>query len=226
MQWLDTSITLPPLMSGQHDSPADGLCAMEMVAYMERLPHSDKPACTCPVITTFVIVMNDLLPNSKRNELLPYLPRLVGTVSPSHEQERAEYLAWAAITIFAPAALRAAKLFEHADALANFDKSLGLQKASERAAWAARAASAESAASAAWAARAASAARAVWAASAARAASAASAESAARAARAAWAARAAVYADCFRVLDGLLLIGPQSRGFTALERQRELAVIA
>ena len=228
MMELDTSIKLPPLMAGKHESAKGGLCAMEMVAFMERLPHSDSPPCTCPVIAAFVRGVNDLLPDERRNELLPYLSRLVGTVAPEYERERAEYLAWAAITIFAPAALRTAKLFDHADALANFDKSLGLNKA------AARAASAANATNAAWAASVASAAWAANAASVARVASAANAANAARTARAAWAASVAsaasvavgaLHDDCFRVLDGLLLIGPQSSGFTQPERVKELAYL-
>lgn len=37
--WLDDFLHLqiPPLSHGAHDSPADGLCAMEMVAYIERV---------------------------------------------------------------------------------------------------------------------------------------------------------------------------------------------
>jgi hypothetical protein len=125
--WLDTSIKLPPLRKGKHDSSDDGLCFMEMVAFMERLPHSDKPECTCPIIANFMIGLNDYFPSdNKRNLLLPYLPQVVGTVSPEHEQERTEYLAWAAITIFAPIALRAAGMFAGAEILANFDKRLGL----------------------------------------------------------------------------------------------------
>jgi hypothetical protein len=180
MNYLD--IKLPPLQAGSHETAQAGLCAMEMVAYIERLPHSDAPACTCPIIAAYVRGLNDLLPNSERNRLLPYLPRLVDTVSPPHERERGEYLAWAAITIFAPAALRAIGLHEHAHKLATFDKTKGLKAA------------------------------------------AADAYAAAADAYAAANARKALYNDCFRVLDGVLAIGPQSRGFKApAEPLRELA---
>ena len=76
MNWLETidKLQLPPLQGGAHDSPAEGVCAMEMVAFIERLPHSDKPECTCPVIASFVRGANDLLSAAERQKLLPILP--------------------------------------------------------------------------------------------------------------------------------------------------------
>lgn len=80
-QWLQkiTSIRLPLLAAGSHRTPEAGLCAMEMVAFMERLPHNDSPPCTCRVLTRYVQTLNDALYNPERQRLLPYLPRLVGT---------------------------------------------------------------------------------------------------------------------------------------------------
>lgn len=51
---------------------------------------------------------NDLLPDDRRQELKLLIPRLVGTVDPGAEAERAEYLALQAIRGFAPLALEAA----------------------------------------------------------------------------------------------------------------------
>jgi hypothetical protein len=204
-----TNIKLPPLKRGKHNDPRDGLCAMEMVAFMERLEHTDSPACTCPVISAYARGLNDLLPDEHRNKLLPYLSRLVGTVAPEFESARAEYLAWAAITIFAPAALHAVGLNE-----STFDKAKGLAAAAANAARNA----AYAAGSAANAANAADAA----------------ANAAYAAGYAAYAANAAdaaananaIFAECFRVLDGLLAIGPQSPGFTQPQRARELPPLA
>jgi hypothetical protein len=98
------------LRQGAHDSAEDGVCAMEAVAWLEGLQHSDHPPCTCPVIATFVRRINDEMPDDVRQRLVAYLPRLVGTVSPEHERERGEYLAWRAVTVFAPLALEVAGL--------------------------------------------------------------------------------------------------------------------
>ena len=119
MNWLDDlkTLKLPPLLKGKHKSPEDGLCAMEMVAFMERLPHSDAPECTCLLLSEYVVKINDVCSDSDREKLKPYLPRLVGTVSPAHEQARAEIFAWAAIHRFAPMALEQVGLRDDAELL-------------------------------------------------------------------------------------------------------------
>lgn len=81
-------LKLPPLKVGAHKRPEDGLCAMEMVAFIERLPHSDRPACTSPVVASLVIFINDSLSDDGRQALLPWLPRVVGTVAPEFERAR------------------------------------------------------------------------------------------------------------------------------------------
>jgi len=119
-----STLKLPPLAEGAHILPEYGLCAMEMVAYMERLEHSDSPACTCPVIAAYVRQLNDLMPAEEREKLKPYLSRLVGTVSSQHTLARAEYFAWAAIRQFAPIALRASGINAEADLLEHFSGTL------------------------------------------------------------------------------------------------------
>jgi hypothetical protein len=257
--WLDTSIKLPPLKKGKHDSSDDGLCFMEMVAFMERLPHSDKPECTCPIIANFMIGLNDYFPSdNKRNLLLPYLPKVVGTVSPEHEQERTEYLAWSALTIFAPIALRAAGMFAGAVELADFDRRLGLAKACKSADWFARIAwdnrqpppphlevlprttIVGDVYAIAWGACAHSSKSAEMAIAATSSPYQMSLEyantkrisSVQNAAQVFGVARCSynslngeIYDRCFKVLDGLLAIGPQSKGFTSPERQRELSML-
>lgn len=142
--WLSeiASGRLPALKKGAHANPRDGLCAMELVAYIERLPHSDAPPCTCPVIAAYVRSGNDRMDDTTRQRLLPYLPRLVGTVSPAHEQGRAEALAWAALTVFAPLALEVAGLSAYANGLRSIDRGAGLAEAAWAAAAAAEAAEA------------------------------------------------------------------------------------
>ena len=183
-------LTAFELQGGSHESADEGLCAMEAVAWLEGVKHSDSPSCTCPVITAFVRSINDRMPYSDRQKLVAYLPRLVGTVSPEHEQDRAEYLAWHAITVVAPGVLERAGLKHHAATL----RGLGRHDW-EAAADAARAAARADSYAAAFAVRAASYAAAF-------------AANAANAASADW-------EGALTMLDGVLAIGPQSAGFSA-----------
>jgi hypothetical protein len=58
-EWDQYLKQLPQLESGAHEEGSGSLCAMEMVAYMEREPHSDAPKCTCPVLASYVRTLND-----------------------------------------------------------------------------------------------------------------------------------------------------------------------
>ena len=67
-----------PLQRGAHPSRADGMCAMEMVAWLAGEPHSDEPSCACPVIGAFVRACNDTMTDAQRNRLLrPLVPMLI-----------------------------------------------------------------------------------------------------------------------------------------------------
>jgi hypothetical protein len=83
------------LSAGSHSEFARGVCAMEAVAYIAGEPHSDAPACACPVLTAFMIAWNDGLPsNAERDRLLkPFIPRLVDTRSTREVEERRAFLA-------------------------------------------------------------------------------------------------------------------------------------
>jgi len=72
-------LTLPPLLPGYHQSPEDGLCIMEMVAFIQRLEHTDMPACTCPLIVRVSQCINDMVSDKNRNKLLEYIPYLIDT---------------------------------------------------------------------------------------------------------------------------------------------------
>ena len=68
------------LKSGSHPKPNGefAACVMEAVAYVAGVPWSDHPACTCPVITTFMVAWNDGLPSdADRTRLL--LPLVLET---------------------------------------------------------------------------------------------------------------------------------------------------
>ena len=105
MNWTQYIPQFPSLAKGSHLPGSHRLCAMELVAYMERLPHSDSPPCTCPVLAAYTRCLNDHIPGEWRNALLPLLPMLVGTVNPALEQERAEFFAMAVVTDLVPNAI-------------------------------------------------------------------------------------------------------------------------
>jgi hypothetical protein len=119
------------LLSGGHGAN-DGaaLCAMEAVAYVAREPWSDHPKCACPVISAFVRSWNDGLSDDDRTKiLLPFIPRLVGTVgSKKLEARRATMAADWYVRTFTPAWLRLAGLDKHADTLAAFPEITSFSK--------------------------------------------------------------------------------------------------
>ena len=72
---LDTLV----LRHGSHADRDNGVCAMEAVAWLAGLPHTDAPSCACPVIRAFVISLNDRMDDQNRQKLKAYLPRIIGT---------------------------------------------------------------------------------------------------------------------------------------------------
>lgn len=107
------------LMRGGHRRPADGLCAMEAAALFAGEPHSDAPDCACSAIGKYVIPVNDALSDEGRQSLKPFLLRIIGSRAGTEvEHKRARYLAWQAITKFAPPALHAEGWKEEAARLA------------------------------------------------------------------------------------------------------------
>jgi hypothetical protein len=110
---LDT-ITLD---KGPHKSFDSGHCAMEVVAWLAGLSHTDAPKCASPVLTSFTISVNDLWDVATRQKLVPYLPRMVGTRDDGQDEARS-YLAldWLVRT-YTPAWLDLAGLTVEAQSL-------------------------------------------------------------------------------------------------------------
>jgi TolB-like protein len=67
------------LERGAHHSRERGMCAMELVAYIAGEEHSYAPACASDLLTGFTIRLNDSMRQAERENLKPFLPRLVGT---------------------------------------------------------------------------------------------------------------------------------------------------
>ena len=67
------------LEAGSHQSPEEGLCLMEAVAWVAGEPHSDDPACVCSLLRSFGQRLNDSLDDERRQALKPLIPDLIGT---------------------------------------------------------------------------------------------------------------------------------------------------
>lgn len=89
----------------------------EAVSVLDGVEWSDMPTCSSPVVSRFCQVLNDRMGQGFRDKLQAYVPRLIGTASPEHDKDRRDYLAWSAIRVFAPIAMRNAGLHDWADRL-------------------------------------------------------------------------------------------------------------
>ncbi len=78
---IDISLLLDgtSLDHGAHGSREDGMCAMELVAYIAGEAHNYAPICTSELLTGFTVRLNDSMRPTDRENLKPFLPRLVGT---------------------------------------------------------------------------------------------------------------------------------------------------
>lgn len=76
---MEYSLETYELLNGSHKERAAGMCAMEFVSYLANEPHSDRPTCVSPLITSFIISCNDRWTSDERQLLKPYLKRSIGT---------------------------------------------------------------------------------------------------------------------------------------------------
>jgi tetratricopeptide (TPR) repeat protein len=95
------------LTRGNSDDPRNGACLLDAVSWFQYGKLGDHPACVCPVLAAYGRKLNDILPHNRRQELKPFIIRLIDTVDPTSAVPRATYLALAAIRAFAPSALDA-----------------------------------------------------------------------------------------------------------------------
>lgn len=68
---------------GSHIRRTDGVCLLEAVAWFAGEDHTDRPACTCPVLAAFGRTLNDRLLTAERQLLRPLIPQLAGTRVPA-----------------------------------------------------------------------------------------------------------------------------------------------
>lgn len=96
------------LTSGPHSTRAEGLCALEAAAMIAGEPHSDAPACVCPVVAAYIRVLNDPRWSSdaaRSAALMPWIKRIVGSRTTSEvKHARAAWLAQRALQFWTPLA--------------------------------------------------------------------------------------------------------------------------
>jgi hypothetical protein len=114
------------LTVGAHADRGDGLCLLEAVAWQAGEEHTDRPACVSPVLAAFGRSLNDVLPDGKRQELIPLVPLLPGTAGDGRDEARG-YMAldWL-IRTFTPGWLTVAGLADEARSLRDLRPITGL----------------------------------------------------------------------------------------------------
>lgn len=76
------------LSRGDHVSPEDGMCLLELYAFEQGLPHSSRGEGVCPVLAEMGRSLNDRLPDGPRQRLLPIRHLLPGTADDGHDEAR------------------------------------------------------------------------------------------------------------------------------------------
>jgi hypothetical protein len=69
---------VPQLSRGKHRSPKTGACFMEFASFLAGEPWSDSPQCTDPLLAHLARGINDQLPDARRDEIAPEIPRVIG----------------------------------------------------------------------------------------------------------------------------------------------------
>lgn len=95
-----------PLRRGNSPNPSQGACLLDAVSWFEYGTLGDHPPCVCLTIAIPGRIINDFLPDDKRQELKPLIEQMVGTANDGFHQARAEFWAWKAIHVFTPKTLK------------------------------------------------------------------------------------------------------------------------
>jgi hypothetical protein len=72
------------LVTGSGERRDGELCVMSLAALLAGEQHSDLPSTACPVITAFVIRINDAIDKPARQDLKDYATRIMGTDDGRH----------------------------------------------------------------------------------------------------------------------------------------------
>ncbi len=76
------------LAAGSHAWPAAGACVVELASMLAGEPFSAYPSCVCPVIAAFMRTYNDLIDDTRRQDLYPYASAIVGSRATKTEERK------------------------------------------------------------------------------------------------------------------------------------------
>ena len=86
-------LTTLHLTAGGHTTRDQGCCLLEAVAWYAGEDHGDRPARVSPVLRDFGIQLNDMLSDTRRQDLVPLVPRLAAGSTGDGLDEVRSYLA-------------------------------------------------------------------------------------------------------------------------------------
>lgn len=104
---------------GNHTRFDEGHCAMEVVAWLADQGHTDAPECASPVLTRYTIRLNDRWNHDQRQQLKPYLPRMIGTGGDGKDEFRGQVAARFLVSRLLGPWLQLAGMTDEADSLQN-----------------------------------------------------------------------------------------------------------
>ena len=95
--------SMPVLSRGRHRNQRKGACFMEMASFLAGERWSDHPSCTHPLLADLARLVNDVLPDRWRPQLVPMIPSVIGLTSDDLHVDAAIALrsAWVALPIAA-----------------------------------------------------------------------------------------------------------------------------
>jgi hypothetical protein len=82
------------LEKGRHRTPQDGVCTMELVAWMAGEKHSDHPKSASPVIAAFIRSFNDALDSTHRQRLAVLAARMIETRGSREDEALRRQILW------------------------------------------------------------------------------------------------------------------------------------
>jgi hypothetical protein len=82
------------LEKGRHRTPQDGVCTMELVAWMAGEKHSDHPKSASPVIAAFIRSFNDALDSAHRQRLAVLAAHMIDTRGSREDEDLRRQILW------------------------------------------------------------------------------------------------------------------------------------
>jgi hypothetical protein len=76
------------LEKGSHRNREEGVCAMELAAWLAGEGHTYSPECVSAPLRNLMIWINDSLAPEARQRLKPYVSRTLGTAGDGQDEER------------------------------------------------------------------------------------------------------------------------------------------